>query len=223
MFTTYQEKNGVGIQGCFAGTLGVSGDIGGNGYEPNVDLTNYYNKQETDNLLKEQMTTCDNMFALKGEARTGTQGPQGEKGEKGDPGLQGEQGPPREKGDKGDPGSDATVDTSQFVSKTGFRQLLEHTLLNETEIIDINAYRYVKLVSKEPAQIACGTTKIDIKSKEITAYAVDKIMIKSDYAGILLNDFEKNITVSGDLRNENGKEYAFKTNIPDTSAYVNKT
>lgn len=99
----------------------------------NVDLSNYYNKQETDEMLAKKLSTneLDNAIdqallkakesgEFKGEqgiqGERGEKGEQGEQGERGERGLQGEQGiqgiqgekgadgAKGEKGDKGDKG-----------------------------------------------------------------------------------------------------------------------
>lgn len=92
-------------------TEGESGDI-------EIDLTDYYTKQDTDNLLKDKLSTSqlndaiDDALAqakesggFKGEkGDRGEKGEQGERGEQGLQGIQGEKGDDGAKGDKGDKG-----------------------------------------------------------------------------------------------------------------------
>ena len=62
-YTTYQAKNGVGVKGCFAGSMIFDG-LGGNGYETNVDLSNYYTKAECDDkfLTKDSQVDLTNYY-----------------------------------------------------------------------------------------------------------------------------------------------------------------
>ncbi|OHT14556.1 hypothetical protein TRFO_42991 [Tritrichomonas foetus] len=144
---------------------------------------------------------------------TGPQGPQGVKGDKGDTGAPGPQGVQGPKGDKGD---DASIDTSQFATKSELEDYTTKSALrNELNMIS-RAFvekgeltKYVPLSTSNAINLTCPTLKVSgsLINGEDKEYATKEYVDQhSGGGGVDSSQFATKTDLEGCLKCSDQKE-----------------